>query len=124
MIYPYLCVMDKDKSLIRDITLSKLLRTPDQVEFFSTHTLICGIYDNLGLESVTPIKDWENISGLDRLQEKISTLELRTRFNVHRNAETYVRWISNDNLIILNSILNEGRYLDSTDFLLENSKTY
>ena len=85
-----------DKSFIRHMAISKILRTPEQLEFLDNYTLIHGIYDDYGLEGMIICKDWDTPEGFERLISSLNAHKLRCRFNTHRNSKFFIKWISND----------------------------
>ena len=113
-----------EKSLTREMIISKLLRTPEEVDFHSNHTIVYGIYDDYGLESISACRDWDNIEGLSNLIERIRFLNLRCRFNPHRNSKFYIRWISNKNFTDIENIIKDGEFEEAKNFLIQNSKPY
>jgi hypothetical protein len=110
-----------EKSLDRDITLSKLLRTSEQEEFFNQHTLICGIWDDLGIEGMVVCKDWDTSKGLENLNSRLFGYQLRARMNGHRNARSYLRWIHNKDLVKAEGLISEKDYVLAKEFLMECS---
>ncbi len=100
-----------DKSFIRHMAISKILRTPEQLEFLDNYTLIHGIYDDYGLEGMIVCKDWDTTEGLQKLNSSLHNQSLRCRFNGHRSAKSFIRWMSND---ILEQI---QKYIEDEDFV-------
>jgi hypothetical protein len=102
-------------SLKREILISKLIRTPEQLEFHATHTLIQGIYDSDGLEGLVICDDWDTEDGLHILFERLQSYELRCRYNSQRNATSFIRWVTNENLKKIE------KSIDDQDFILSKS---
>lgn len=94
----------------RDIDISKILRSKKQDDFMSSHTLSCGIWDDLGIESIFLHENWDSVGGLNRLTETLNSLDLRSRLNAHRNAEVFLKWVPNIELDSLNNIMKVGNF--------------
>jgi hypothetical protein len=107
--------MDTLTQIKRDISISVLLRTPEQVEFHKNYILILGIYDDLGLEVYSVCSDWETTEGLENLIIKIKSFDLRSRYNSHRNSTRFIKWITPQNLDKIKS------YLKNNDFISAKS---
>ena len=111
-----------EKTLDREITISKLLRTSEQEDFFNQHTLIYGIWDDLGIEGMLVCKDWDTSKGLENLNSRLWGYQLRTRLNGHRNAKSYLRWIHNKDLKKAEELISEKDYVGAKEFLIRVSK--
>ena len=107
--------------LKRHITISKLLRTPDQLEFHDKHTLIYGIYDDQGLESISLCKDWDTEDGLNNLLEARNSYELRCLFNTSRNSVSFIRWITNEKLEHIQELVKRKDFLLSKSMIINES---
>lgn len=100
-----------EKSLNRHINIAKLLRTPEQTDFLDNHTLIHGIYDDYGLEGMIVCKDWDTPEGLKKINSSLHNQSLRCRFNGHRSAKSFIKWMSNDMLEQVQ------KYIEDEDFV-------
>ena len=103
--------------LKRNITISKLLRTPEQNEFFRTHTLIYGLYNNNFVESIIPCHNWDTEEGLDKITSDLSNMKLRCRFNTHRDLKIFTKWIKNDDLKRLTSSSLNSEWIRKEEIL-------
>ena len=108
------------KDLKREITLSKLLRTKEEIEFHSTHTLVYGIYDNDGLESIVESVDWETLEGLEKISISMRSNSLRCRFNSHRDPKCYIAWISKEIFEEINTRIEFNDFQKSKEMLINN----
>ena len=116
-LFLYLCIMDK-KSLQRHITISKLMRTYKQVDFHNTYTFVYGTLDDFGVESFNICKDWDTPDGLGKLSSDLLSMELRARYNHHRNTEVYQLMINNDLVEKVKQLFKEGKFLEAKKLLI------
>lgn len=107
------------KSLQRDISISKLMRSDKQVDFHNTHTFVYGTLDDIGLESFNTCKDWDTPYGLGKLSSDLSYMELRARFNSHRNTEVYQLMINSDLVEKIKQLFKEDKFLEAKKLLID-----
>jgi hypothetical protein len=111
--------MNNLKSLQRDILISKLTRTEEQVEFHSTHTFVYGIYDNFGVETFNVCNDWDTTVGLEKLDSDLSHMSLRTRFNPQRDSTVYLLMLKNELVETIRNMFKEDKFLEAKKLLID-----
>jgi hypothetical protein len=104
--------------LKREITLEKLLISPEKEKFQATHRVCYGIYDDDGLESLIQMIDIYDIEEIDNLSIVMKSLKLRARFNGQRKSEFYLCWLPNESVLEINNLLADNKFKDSKDILL------
>lgn len=110
-----------EKTITRHIKIAKLLRTPEQIKFLANHTLIHGIYDDYGLEGMIVCKDWDTPEGLQKLNTSLHNQSLRCRFNGHRGAKSFIKWISNEMLVKLDECIDKKDFINCKSLIIEHS---
>lgn len=95
------------------------MRTDSQVDFHKTHTFVYGTYDDFGVESFNVCKDWDTPVGLVKLSSDLSSMELRARFNAHRNSETYQLMLDNNLLEKIQNMFKEDKFLEAKKLLID-----
>jgi hypothetical protein len=107
----------KPSALERDMSLAKLLMSPEQAMYQETHSAFYGIYDDQGLESFIAIGDHFTMPALDKVSQRINMLDIRARYSSQRNAKVYVCWIKNSDVERINSLCNSSEFIEAKDLL-------
>lgn len=107
----------KVSALDRDMSLAKLLMSPEQAAFQKTFSAFYGIYDDLGLESFISVGDHFDIKVLEKVSQRIDSLSLRARFSGQRNAKVYVCWVKNGEFERVNELCNQNKFIDAKELL-------
>ncbi|MBA3984999.1 MAG: hypothetical protein H0X63_00095 [Flavobacteriales bacterium] len=107
------------KSLERDIKIERITMSAEKQKFQNENVPLYGLYDDEGLEGFIPIGDIFEIKTLDHLMSRLAALDLRARFNTHRNIVTYVCWASNEVKEEIDLLLSNGKYLQAKSVLIE-----
>lgn len=109
--------MKKVSALDRDMSLAKLLMSPEQAAFQSNYSAFYGIHDDEGLESFIPVGDHFDVKVLDKISERMNMLSLRARFSGQRNAKVYVCWIKKGEDNSINQLCDSSKFLEAKDLL-------
>jgi len=82
-----------------------------------TYHLCIGIIDSDGAESLVPVDSAEEFS------KKLSTLNLRARFNGHRSPEVYAIQLPQELIDVINARFTKGEYTEIGN-MLKSFSTY
>ncbi len=107
----------KTSALEREISLEQLLMTAQKHQFQEEHNAFYGIYDNEGLESFLPIGNHFDLQVLNKVSDKLNSLNLRARFAGHRDAKVYICWVSKENQKSINTMLTDGEFTEASNEL-------
>lgn len=107
------------KNLQREISISKLTRTDEQVDFHNKHTFVYGIYDDFGVESFNACIDWDTPNGLTKLNSDLISMQIRARYNSQRNAEVYQLMLENNIVEKIQYMIKENKFLETKKLLID-----